>query len=185
MTTNHAKRRTTKVLLYSILVASAAALLVAGTRADNVPAAEPAPAAPARQIIRPWTGVGSTAIIDESSLGAFAFSGPSLGFLAGSPANSISARFNVTNTFDNNANPNAPGWTVLELGSFAPATTNVSAVLIEVDRCTGAQIVLCSTANNGLGGPLCTSCNFGIPVDFTSNLYYIEVRLTRPAGFRT
>lgn len=181
MITNHSPRRAPKLLLYaSILVAPLCAVLAVNTRADNSAAAG-APA-PARQVFRPWTAVGSTAIVDEASLTSFAFNGPSFGFLAGSPASGLSARFNVTNTYDNNANPNAPGWTRLELGSFAPATTGVSAVLIEVDPCTGAQTTLCGTSNSGTGGPLCTVCSFATPVDFTNNLYYIEVRVTRPAG---
>lgn len=183
MTTNPSRQRPLQVVLaISIVVASLGTMLAVGIRADTAPAVAAHPPAPVRQIIRPWTAVGSTAVMDETSLGSFAFTGPFLTFLAGSPASTIKGRFNVTNTYDNNANPNIPGWTTLELGSFAPATTVVTAKLVQVDNCTGVIVTLCQTSNQALGN-VCTTCSFApTPVDFTNNLYYVEVDVTRPAG---
>lgn len=183
MTTNPSRQRPLQVVLaLFIMVASLGAMLAVGIRADTAPAVAANPPAPVRQIIRPWTAVGSTAVMDETSLGSFAFTGSFLTFLAGSPASTIRGRFNVTNTYDNNANPNVPGWTTLELGSFAPATTVVTAKLVQVDNCTGVIVTLCQTSNQALGN-VCTTCSFApTPVDFTNNLYYVEVDVTRPAG---
>ena len=66
---------------------------------------------------KPWTAVGSTGVVDEASLNVFAFGTADIAFKAGAAGTVVVARYNVTNTFDNNANPNRPGWTTLEMGS--------------------------------------------------------------------
>ena len=77
-------------------------------------------------IIAPWTAVGSTGAVDEMSLGIFGTSGPNLGFRGGQGAQ-IVARYNVTNTYDNNGIPTMPGWKTLELGSTTPGNSSVIA----------------------------------------------------------
>lgn len=166
----------------SIMTAFVAALLGVGTRARTAPTA--APAAPARaQSMRPWTAVGSTGIVDESSLNDYAFTGSRFGFRTGSTSIRVAARFNVTNTYDNNANANQPGWTTLEFGSSAPPTTTAAARLAEVDPCTGEEVTVCGASNLGQDGPICIICTFpSNRIDFTSKLYYVEVNVARPAG---
>jgi len=89
-------------------------------------------------------------------------------------------RYNVTNTYDNNANPNAPGWTTLELGAQAPAASSVAAYLYRVNPCTGAQTLLCATKVTGVASGTCNKCSFAAgSVDFTNSLYYVRAVISR------
>lgn len=143
-------------------------------------AEESANKATAIQIAKPWTAVGSTGAVDELSLPAFAASGATLGFAGASSATSVVARYNVTNTFDNNAIPTQPGWMTMELTSFAPAGTSVSAKLVKVHRCDGVVTSICTASNVGGGGPSCSFCKIApATIDFSNDLYYVEVTLTR------
>lgn len=184
MTPTQSPRPAAKLLLCaSVLVASLAALHAAGTRAGTAPPAAPTAPAPAQQTMRPWTALASTGVVDEAALNHYAFDASSFSFRVGSTSNSITERFNVTNTYDNNADPNVPGWTTLELGWTIPATTTGSAALWKVDPCTGEKTLACGMSNFGEGGPMCSICTMSsTQIDFTSNLYYIEVRLGRPTG---
>ena len=165
-----------------VMTAFVAALLGFGTRAHTSSPA--APAAPARaQSMHPWTAVGSTGVVDESSLNDYAFTASRFGFRTGSTSIRVTARYNVTNTYDNNANANQPGWTTLEFGSVAPPTTSTAARLVEGDPCTGEEVTVCGFSNLGQDGPLCLTCTFSSTrIDFTSKLYYIEVNVARPSG---
>lgn len=148
--------------------------------------------ASALQIIRPWTAVASTGAVDELSLNDYAFgtSRPSdFGFRVNSPGLRLTARYNVTNTFDNNANPNVPNWHTLELGAVAPLASSVSASLFQIERCTGKIIPppgtppntpLCRVTINNIPAETCRVCQFAGPVDFTNFLYFVEVEITRP-----
>ena len=139
----------------------------------------PASPAPFAQTLpKPWTAVGSTGVVDEASLSTFAFGTTEIGFKAGASSTKIVARYNVTNTFDNNANPNKPGWTTMEMGSNAPLNTIVTARLFEVKACDQSQVLLC-TANNRSSDHPCAKCTINGTIDFTSHLYYVEVTLDR------
>ena len=130
----------------------------------------------------PWTAVGSTGVVDETSLGLYGTSGPNLGF-RGANGNLIVARYNVTNTYDNNPIPTAPGWTKLELGSTTPGNSVVTARLWQVDPCTGQQVQLCQATNNTDNAiPHCVTCTFAVPIDFALFVYYVEVDIQRPNG---
>jgi hypothetical protein len=139
--------------------------------------------APAAHAAKDWTAVASTGTIDNTSLNFFAFSGPTLTYLTGSSSVApIIARYNVTNTYDNNANPDKPGWTTLELGYDNPGPAgSVSATLFQVDPCTGAQTTLCVVNSLAATTNSCSPpCTFSSTViDFSLHLYYIQVRLTR------
>jgi hypothetical protein len=139
--------------------------------------------APAAFAARDWTSVASTGAIDGSSLGFFTFAGPTLTYLAGSTSVApVIARYNVTNTFDNNPNPDMPGWTTFELGYSAaglPAGA-VSATLFQVDPCTGNQVPLCTVNSLPNVTNVCGTCPIPAPIDFAHHLYYIQVTLTRP-----
>ena len=124
-----------------------------------------------------WTAVASSGDIDEASLGAFAVNGPILQHAAGSLV-TVVARYNVTNTFDNNANPNKPGWTMLEMGSNAPLNTIIEAKLYQVRTCDQQQTLLCTARNRSNDNP-CAKCTINGAVDFTQHLYYVEVTLNR------
>lgn len=144
---------------------------------------------------RPWTAVASTGAIDESSLPDFVFgtgaATPSaLGFKPNSHAMALQARYNVTNTFDNNANANIPNWTTLELVAEAPNNSTVTAALYRIERCTGKVLSsnpnqpfdpLCSVQITNSAVSICRTCAFNAAlVDFSQYFYFVDVTFTRP-----
>ena len=172
-------RGLTRLTLLIVLPALAALLLLAPAGRSSAVAPVSEPAEPAFQVFpKPWTAVGSTGVIDEDSLNFFAFSNTDLGFRTGANALNIVARYNVTNTFDNNANPNRPGWTKLEMGSSTPNSTIIEAKLFQIRSCDLQQTLIC-TARNRSGDTPCARCTVSEVIDFTSNLYYVEVTLSR------
>jgi hypothetical protein len=154
----------------TVFAALVTALLVGQIPASPVPAAQTLP--------KPWTAVGSTGVVDEASLKNFAFGTTDIAFVAGATGTVVVARYNVTNTFDNNANPNKPGWTTLEMGSNAPLNTIIEARLYQVRTCDQQQTLLCMARNRSNDTP-CAKCTINGTVDFTNNLYYVEVTLNR------
>jgi len=180
----HARKSSLRVIALGAIVA----LLMAGfgARGYAVGARESASMksnASAPQVLpAPWTAVGSTGVVDETSLALFGTSGPNLGF-RGANGNLVVARYNVTNTFDNNPIPTQPGWSKLELGSTTPGNSIVMARLWQVDPCTGQQIQLCQAINNTDNAiPHCVTCTFAVPIDFALFVYYVEVDIQRPNG---
>ena len=183
-------KRSTTVKNYTLRLISLSALLTlalaasgahrfAGPLKEAAAAPLPTAAAPPMQLNEPWTAVASTGVADESSLTLFGTSGASFGF-RGANGNLVGARYNVTNTFDNNPIPTLPGWTTLELGSTAQNATSVTATLFQVDPCTGLQTELCRARNHGeLPIPTCEKCTFAVPIDFAQFLYYVEVKVAR------
>jgi hypothetical protein len=145
--------------------------------ATENPAAAPASAVQVPQ--RPWTAIGSTGAVDEAALNIYAVNGAELGFKSPSAGTVITARYNVTNTFDNNANPNQPGWTMLEMGSNAPLNCINSATLYRVKICSRDPVAICTARNRSSDHP-CATCQFANnAVDFGGYLYYVEVTLDR------
>ena len=178
------KTRTLMVLL-SMIMLLAVLLLTFGSRRSNAtaevinnPANAPASAAQT-QPRRPWTAIGSTGAVDEGSLSLYAVNGSELGFKGNTQGNMVVARYNVTNTFDNNANPNIPGWTMLEMGSNAPLNCINSATLYRVKYCDRTPEPLCTARNRSSDHP-CATCQFSnSAVDFSGYLYFVEVTLDR------
>ncbi len=133
------------------------------------------PQAPPR---RPWTAVGSAGAVDEDSLNRYAFGSADIGFKPGAAGSVVTARYNVTNTFDNNANPNRPGWRTLEMGSKAPNSTIIEAKLFRIKACDTTPVLLCTARNRSDDHP-CATCEINATIDFTDSLYYVEVTLNR------
>ena len=180
----HARKSSLRVIALGAIVA----LLMAGfgARGYAVGSRENASGkanAVAPQVIpAPWTAVGSTGAVDETSVALFGTNGPNLGF-RGANGNLVVARYNVTNTYDNNPIPTLPGWSKLELGSTTPGNSIVTARLWQVDPCTGQQIQLCQAINNTDNAiPHCVTCTFAVPIDFALFVYYVEVDIQRPNG---
>ena len=180
----HTKKSSLRIIALGAIVA----LLMAGFGASGytVGARENASGkanAVAPQLIpAPWTAVGSTGAVDEMSIPLFGTNGPNLGF-RGANGNLIVARYNVTNTYDNNPIPTLPGWSKIELGSTTPGNSIVTARLWQVDPCTGQQIQLCQAINNTDNAiPHCVTCTFAVPIDFALFVYYVEVDIQRPNG---
>lgn len=186
---NSSKQRGRKLLFVSLIscLMLAAVLLsplgskrlnAAHTAAANTAATAPVPF---QAVNSPWTAVGSTGVIDETSANAHAFGGADIGFRGGSPSTLLVARYNVTNTFDNNPDPNLPGWTTLEMGSNAPINTMIEARLFRIKSCDTTPQLLCIARNRSNDFP-CARCTVPSPIDFTSDLYYVEVVLDRAAA---
>jgi hypothetical protein len=131
-----------------------------------------------------WTAVASTGTIDESALGIFAFGSTNLGYLGGSAAvTPIVARYNVTNTLGGGVSDIMP-WTTLELGYFDNSVNSaVRADFFRVDRCTGAQQLICTAGSVDAAASQCVRCTFPAgTVNFANNLYYVQVTLSRNAA---
>lgn len=129
-----------------------------------------------------WTAVGSTGAIDEASLGLYATSISSLGFQAG-PTGTVFARYNVTNTFGGGFT-DTPPWNTLEMTYFDNAgTSNVTAILYEVDRCTGTTTVVCGISSIDNAANTCQTCNFAAgTINFATSNYVVEVRVSRSSN---
>ncbi len=120
----------------------------------------------------------SPASVTAVSGDIYAFGSSDIGFRAGAAGSVITARYNVTNTFDNNANPNRPGWRTLEMGSKAANSTIIEAKLFQIKACDTTPVLLCTARNRSNDHP-CATCEFNATIDFTDSLYYVEVTLNR------
>ena len=164
-------------LLATLLVGS---LLVRAPAISSAGASSVAPN-PQAPPMRPWTAVGSSGAVDEASLNLYAFGNADIGFKANTSGGVVTARYNVTNTFDNNANPNRPGWRTLEMGSNAPINTIIEAKLFMIKACGVDPVLLCTARNRSNDNP-CAKCDINDTIDFTSVLYYVEVTLNRQSA---
>lgn len=125
-----------------------------------------------------WTAVGSTGVMDESAFGLYAFGTTDLTYspTTGSTA-PIIARYNVTNTWGVS---DTPPWGWLEMGYFDPNNAlSVRADLFRVNRCTGAQTPICTVISVDNPSRVCGRCQITTPLNFATNLYYVQVTLTR------
>jgi hypothetical protein len=133
-----------------------------------------------------WTAVGSTGVVDTTSPASGVINGTGLGFLpsGGSNAGTIVARYNVTNTWGGGAD-DTPAWTRFEVGAINTDTfSTVTGRLYEVDPCSGARTLVCQVTNDSGGSfGACESCTFtSNTFDFSQDLYYAEVSITRSVG---
>lgn len=126
-----------------------------------------------------WTAVGSTGAIDEASLGLYATNISSLGFQA-APTGTVFARYNVTNAFGGGFT-DTPPWNTLEMTYFDnSASSNVTAILYKVDRCTGTITTICGMSSVDNAANTCQTCNFGAgAINFATSNYVVEVRVSR------
>lgn len=165
-------------VLAASLLASLAGRSPASPTVASAATTVPEPAVQAQP--RPWTALGSTGVVDESAINLYASVSTEIGFRPGATGGILVARYNVTNTFDNNPNPNQPGWRTLEMGSNAPNSVIIEAKLFQVKACSPAQELICTARNRSNDHP-CATCQISTPIDFSSNLYYVEVTLNRSA----
>lgn len=133
-----------------------------------------------------WTAVGSTGVVDPTSPLFGVINGTGLGFSpsGGSNAGTIVARYNVTNTWGGGAD-DTPAWTSLEVGAInTDVFSTVTGRLYEVDPCSGARTLVCQVTNDSGGSfGACESCSFtSNTFDFSQDLYYVEVSITRSVG---
>ena len=118
-----------------------------------------------------WSAAGSTASIDEASLGLFEFSGQTLQFKAGA-VGTITARYPIVSDITN------PGWGSMWIGY---AGAGVTVTLKEVSQCGNTEAVITTFNNpNTPEANICAGHFFGpFTWNFAQRSYYLEVTLTR------
>jgi hypothetical protein len=126
-----------------------------------------------------WTAAGSTGAIADLSLGIYGFSNASLVHRAG-VTGTVLANYNVTNTFGGGLT-DTPPWTTLEVTWFDNSPNiSIAAVLLQVDRCTGAITVLCNVSAVDNPAVTCNTCNFPAgSINFANSAYFVQVRMAR------
>jgi hypothetical protein len=123
-----------------------------------------------------WSMIGSGGEIDESSLTLYDYSGARLQFKSGQTG-TITVRYPVTAY--GNTNGLQPPWDILRLTAIDDsASGSVTAKLISVDECSGAEEEMCSVSGGG-STPSCAICIFPPDIDFQVFSYYIEGTVAR------
>jgi hypothetical protein len=137
--------------------------------------------------IAPWTAIGASGTVDESSIPIFGFHNASAGYGLNAAVAPLEFRYNVVNThhFINSAGAiptvTQPGWTTLEFGAQAPFTSSAEAFLYRVNRCTGTQVLICQVRHYNQPAPgTCKTCTFpNTTFNFSNYLYYVRVVVDR------
>jgi hypothetical protein len=135
----------------------------------------------------PWTAIGASGTVDESSIPYFGFTNASALYGANASVAPLEFRYNVVNTHHYVSAAGAlpgitqPGWTTLEFGGQAPATSTADAYLYRVNRCNGQQALVCWVRHTNTPAPgTCRVCQFpNTTFDFGTYLYYVRVVLDR------
>jgi hypothetical protein len=126
-----------------------------------------------------WTAVGSTGAPDEASLGTYGTNGPQFGFRPG-PTGTVVARYNVTNALGGGFT-DVPPWNAMEMTYFDNSPSSlVTAILYQVNRCTGVVSVVCGMNSVDAATNTCQTCTFGAgSINFGTSNYFVEVRVNR------
>jgi len=140
-------------------------------------------------LVAPWTAIGASGSVDETSIPFFGFTNASAGYKPSQSVAPLEFRYNVVNVhhFVNAAggvpSVTMPGWTQMEFGAQAPATSSAEAILYRVNRCTGQQEPICRIYHSNQPAPgackLCATPFANNTFNFTSYLYYVRVLLDR------
>ena len=134
-------------------------------------------AMPALAASAPWTAVGTTVTIEDSSVPLYDLLPPYLHFKAGS-IGVINGYFNVTDT--SGSGTGIPTWNTLEMSYFDNSlASQVSATLYQLDRCNGTVTMLCSVTSTDINANVCKSCTFTNGIDFNKYSYWVTVLLYR------
>jgi hypothetical protein len=137
-------------------------------------------ALPALAASPPWTAVGTTAVIDETSVPLYELSPPFLHFSAGS-VGVIHAYFNVTDTSGNGTGNTS--WTTLQISYFDNAApSQVSATLYQLDKCNGTVTTLCQVTSADSTVNTCKECTFSNFIDFNRYDYWVDAMLYRSSS---
>jgi hypothetical protein len=137
-------------------------------------------ALPALAASPPWTAVGTTAVIDETSVPLYELSPPFLHFKAGS-VGVIHAYFNVTDT--SGAGTGTTTWNTLQISYFDNAgPSQVSATLYQLDKCNGTVTTLCQVTSADSTVNTCKECTFPNVIDFNRYDYWVDAMLYRSSS---
>ena len=130
-----------------------------------------------------WTSpCSSGATIDETALKLYAvnpFPGNACLTYKGASTGNITARYDVTNT----AVPSTPvpPWSIFEFGYVDTGLGSATAILYQINPCVPNPVEICRIVS--MDNQPCGVCQFPAgTINFLTNLYFVEVILTRPAG---
>jgi hypothetical protein len=137
----------------------------------------------AAQPLMDWNMVGSAGSVDEAAAAGFIYAYTNMtAHFAGGNLGTIVLRYPVTNTWGTAFGGTVPPWNTMEVAHVDNgAAASVVARLFQVNRCTNvqAQIAIMNSLD-GPAGPVCGVVPVP-PLNFGTNIYYIEVTLTRTA----
>jgi hypothetical protein len=138
-------------------------------------------ALPALAQTHDWTSIGGTGRVAPAGAFKITFSGPTLKFNSISTG-SIVARYPVTNTYGSGTSLTPPWTTLWASYKDNSASGSVTARLYEVEKCTGAETLICTITSSDSSSNQCSSCSFSSSTfDFGNNSYWVEVTLNRTA----
>jgi hypothetical protein len=127
-----------------------------------------------------WSNVGSVGIALRGD--GHVFTGPDFTF-ASFLTGTLTARYNVTNTAG--GGDKTPAWTTFTIATTTSGSANVTARLMQVDKCSNQESNICEITADGTGTG-CDTCTFGSSTfDFANNFYYIQVNLNRSSSSDT
>jgi hypothetical protein len=128
-----------------------------------------------------WTSIGGTGIVAPAGAFKVLFSGPTLKFTTISTG-TIVARYPVTNTYGSGTSKTPPWTTLWSSYKDNSSSGSVTTKLYEVDKCTGAETLICTINSSNSSSNQCSSCTFSSSTfDFANNTYWVEVTLARTA----
>lgn len=137
-------------------------------------------AMPALAASPPWSAVGTTAVIDETSVPLYELNPPYIHFSAGS-VGVIYAYFNVTDT--SGAGTGVTTWNTLQISYFDNAApSQVSATLYQLDKCNGTVTPLCQVIGPDVTANTCKECTFSNVIDFNRYDYWVTAVLYRSSS---
>ena len=137
-------------------------------------------AMPALAASPPWTAVGTTVVIEDSSVPMYDLSPPFLHFKSG-PVGVIQGYFNVTDT--SGAGTGVTTWNTLQISYFDNALqSQVSATLYQLDKCNGTVTLLCTVASADNAANTCKECTFANVIDFNRYDYWVTATLYRSSA---
>ena len=126
-----------------------------------------------------WTSIGGTGRIAPAGAFKMTYTGPTLKFNSFSTGD-IVARYPVTNTYGSGTSLTPPWTTLWATYLDNSASGSVTARLYEVEKCTGAETLICTITSSNSGSSQCSSCSFNSSTfDFGNNSYWVEVTLNR------
>ena len=122
----------------------------------------------------PWTGTPAAAVVDKSSPSGAWSDNTKLTFDATGSTGTILARMNVIST----TNSTLPGWTTMEIRGFdSSSAQDVQVKLFRASSGSVSNIAQCDTADSA--SLQTVTCSLSSSVDFSSNNYWVEIRVTR------
>jgi hypothetical protein len=127
-----------------------------------------------------WSHVGGAGVIDANNNTLYVIADGYLGIRTDSVA-TAEARYPVTNTVGS-LTTLTPGWTTLEITVHDQyiGDGSVTAVLYEVDKCSGTQTQLCEVVSEDTDQDThCNSCTFSGGLDFANNAYYVHATVAK------